>query len=142
MSTDPYKIPSANLLKDNIIIEKRIKWYHLTALGISILGMSLMGVLNIIDGASLESRFYIIDDIVIRFLGAGFVLIGLLLSLRRNWVFISSILIFVFSILEAMITYDIDKHSGFHNITFLIFTFILFGVPIIILSWLRSVFTK
>lgn len=73
----------------------------------------IIGTLGAIGGASKESRFYRVDDIICRVLGIAHVILGAGLLLHKHWALISLIIIYVISIVEAIITVRIREWFGF-----------------------------
>jgi hypothetical protein len=64
----------------------------------------IIGVLGTIGGASEDSRFYQIDDIVCRVLGIAQLIMGAELLLHNYWALIPLIFIYAIAIVEAIVT--------------------------------------
>lgn len=127
-------------------MKKTTQWYHWILLGICSVWMLTVGVMNIVWGAAKSSRFYEIDDVFVRILGVGFILFSLFIFLRRNWAFIGAICILVISILEIVMTDQIEVASIFDLFIYLttmkIVIYLFFLAPIGLLIWLCIVFTN
>ena len=118
------------------------RWYHWTLLALFAVDVLTMGILNVEGGAAESTRLYAIDDVLVRLLGVGLILFSLGLPLRRNWAFVGSICFLALSILEFMLTYDFGASSSLDNTIVLATLVVLFGVPIALLAWLRTVFVR
>ena len=126
------------------MVKKNPKWYHWAILGVCALWMLAMGIMNIAWGASPSSRFYVIDDVVVRILGVGLVMTSLSLFFRQNWAFIGAISILAISILEIVVTDHIDAETLFDLLIMLSVMkegmTLFFLLPIGLLMWLRIEF--
>lgn len=120
--------------------EGRPHWYHWTLLLLCLFSLAAMGVLNIRYGASPESRFYAIDDVVVRLLGAGMLVCSVGTLLRRQWGFAGLIWLLGLSCLEIAVTFDWGAQSLELPGGALSSTVLFFGMQIALLAWLGGVF--
>jgi hypothetical protein len=144
---------------------RNLKLYHWFLLGLSASGLAVMGLLDLIAGASQESRFYAVDNVLVRLIGGGLILSSVGLVLRRGWGFVASFCFLGISIVEVVATDRSEPSLGSNGVLALAFNAgaaavflgapvaigvialalnagavaFLFGVPIAILSWLRCV---
>ena len=125
-------------------MEKRNpKWYHWAALVVCGIWTCTIGLMDIIDGPVPSSPPNVIDDLMVRGLGAGLLLFGLGLFFRRNFAFIGSVFFLALSVLHIIVTFDPEEYSdlglsattmiGINLAALLIF----FGIPIALLTWLQ-----
>jgi hypothetical protein len=89
----------------------------------------VIGVLNLIGGAAHNSRFYEIDNIVVRIIGLTFVVAGIGLLLSHNWAKYILLLTYIVSIVEILITYDYTHYVASYFVIRIILIVIFFGVP-------------
>ena len=122
---------SQNITKQN---PKRYRWMLLTVCALWLL---TIGILNLISGASPSSRFYAIDDVVVRLLGGVSILFSLGLFLRRKWAFVGSLCCLALEVLEVVLTWNLKVFSTSHNIGILVGVVIFYGVPVALLVRLR-----
>jgi len=119
---------------------------------ILLLGCALVafiaGNLNIIHGAAPDSRFYAIDRIVVWLLGVGLVIFSALIFLRQVWAIDELILCYALSIIEVLVTsrpetQALTKKIGLFKylIFWILFMVIFFGIPMVLLIWLRTIFS-
>lgn len=120
--------------------ERRPYWYHWTLLLLCLLTLVAMGALNIAYGASPESRFYAIDDVVVRLLGAGMQVCAVGALLRRPWGYAGLIWLLGLSSLETAVTFDWGAQSLVMPGSALSSTVLFFGVQIALLAWLGGHF--
>lgn len=120
--------------------EARPQWYHWTLLLLCLLTLVAMGVLNIAYGASPESRFFAIDDVVVRLLGAGVLVCAVGTLLRRQWGYAGLIWLLGLSCVEIAVTFDWGAQSLEMTGSLLSGTVLFFGVQIALLGWLGGVF--
>ncbi len=85
----------------------------------------LLGILNLLTGASKDSRFYAVDDVLVRFLGAILVLLGLALLWGQSQVVLPLAITYLFSILEVLLTA--------HSRSVMAIGTLFFGVPFLYL---------
>jgi hypothetical protein len=85
----------------------------------------LIGIEEIINGADSGSRFYYIDNIVIRVLGFCFIVLSIGLLLRKEIARRGIVIICLISLLEAIVTYNYSYPLLETIMTFIIFTVIL-----------------
>lgn len=127
-------------------MNKQPRWYHWTLLALCSAGMLTIGILNVTGGASPSSRFYVLDDVVVRLLGVGFMVFSLAVFLRRRWAFLGAIWCLSLSILEILVTYDLGASApaltAFMLLATLVCIVIFFGIPIALLAWLKTVFVN
>ncbi len=118
------------------------KWYHWISLVVCVLFALGEGILDVIWGAG-SGPFHKIDDIAVRFIGAGLVAFGLLIFMRKSWTFWGLISFFLLSILEVQMTCHFTSH-GLERLFEILFIrvalCVFFGVPIVLLIWLQRVF--
>ncbi|MES2464487.1 MAG: hypothetical protein V4671_28330 [Armatimonadota bacterium] len=88
----------------------------------------LIGILNTVGGASTDSRFYAVDDIVVRALGVALLVLGLCLVLKKRWPLLPLIGIYGLSIIEVFVTSSPASLS-----TNLFAAVFLFGLPLLFL---------
>src|SRR5947209_3990201 len=65
----------------------------------------VIGLLNVVGGASRDSRFYRVDDVVVRALGIAFLLLGAGLLSGQRWAAIPLAAVYLASIVEAALTF-------------------------------------
>lgn len=94
----------------------------------------IIGVLNLIGGASHYGRFYVVDNIVVRIIGFVFVVAGVGLMLRYTWARYLLVLSFVVSMVEILFTYDYSNYVGSFFVVRVILAVLFFGVPIWVLN--------
>ena len=85
----------------------------------------LIGVLNTIGGASADSRFYAVDDIVVRVLGVAFIVLGLSLVLKKRWPVFPLSLVYGLSLVEVLVTTAYPQLPAMMTGAFL-----FFGLPL------------
>lgn len=98
-----------------------------------------MGILDVAWGASSDSRFYAVDDIVVRVLGALLILFSLGLLLRRNWAFMGSIAVLALFLPELLLTHNFAATSIVGMVVMVAMVLVFLGAPIALLTWLRRV---
>ena len=72
----------------------------------------MIGILDLIGGASRSSRFYIVDNVVIRLIGGALIVFGLALFTRRDWAFIGMISVLALSIVEVVLTIEPSTYEA------------------------------
>jgi len=102
-----------------------------------------MGVLDLTGGASKDSRFFPVDDVLVRLVGIGLIAGGIGLILRRGWGFVGSILVLILSMLEVLATTKHDASwasDGAMTLALSGAALLFFGLPVALLVWLKRVF--
>jgi hypothetical protein len=94
----------------------------------------ILGVLNLIGGASRKSHFYDIDNIVVRVLGLALVIGGIGMLSRRAWSRHFLIISYIVSIVEIFTTYNYTGYST----PYLIFMVIFVGISYVLPTWYLS----
>ncbi len=89
----------------------------------------IIGVLSLIGGASHNSHFYIIDNIVVRIIGLVFVTAGIGLLLRFTWARYMLLISYIASMVEILFTYDYTNYVVSYFVIRIILAVIFFGVP-------------
>jgi hypothetical protein len=117
---------------------RHLKWYHWALLIMCGAGLLSVGVLDLMGGASKESRFYSIDNVLVRLIGAGLLSGAIGLVLRRGWGFAVSILFVALSVAEIIATSGTGSAELLLNA---VAALLIFGIPIALLVWFRRAFT-
>ena len=81
-----------------------------------------IGILNVWGGAARESRFYHVDNVVVRLLGLAFIILGTALLLRQRGSLAPLAVVYGLSVMEVVAT----KAPVF----VLVFAAVFFGVPL------------
>ena len=89
----------------------------------------IIGVLNLIGGASHNSRFYVVDNVAVRIIGLVFLVAGIGLMLRYTWARYILLLSFAASMVEILFTYDYANYVGSFFLVRIILAVLFFGVP-------------
>ena len=84
----------------------QVKSYQSRQTGLRIVGAYtwLIGVLNTVGGASSDSRFYAVDDIVVRAVGVAFIVLGLGLVLKNRWPVLPLTIVYGLALIEVLAT--------------------------------------
>ena len=117
-----------------------VHWYHWMVLSACSAGMLMIGVLEVMQGADPASRFFAVDTVVVRILGAALVLCALWLPLRHDKAFVAAVWLLGLTIAENLITFRFEASSLGDSLTMLATVAILLGAPLFILLELRPVF--
>jgi hypothetical protein len=116
------------------------KWYHWASLSACTVIMLAIGAFELLQGADPSSRFFAVDTIVVRILGAGLVLCAFWLPMRHDRAFVASMLLLGLTIAENFVTYRFESSSPAQTATVLATVVVAFGAPLFVLSDLRRVF--
>ena len=117
-----------------------VRWYHWVGLSACSAGMLMIGVLEVMQGADPASRFFAVDTVVVRILGAALVLCALWLPLHDDRAFVTAVWLLGLTIAENLITFRFEASSLGDSLTVLATVAILLGAPLFILLELRPVF--
>jgi hypothetical protein len=94
----------------------------------------LIGIEEITNGADPGSRFYYIDNIIVRVLGLCFIILSIGLLLRKEFARKGIVVVCLVSMLEALATYDYSNPLLDIIMTFIIFALILLAPLIFFLN--------
>jgi len=117
-----------------------LRWFHWVGVSACSAGMLMIGVLEVMQGADPASRFFAVDTVVVRILGAALVLCALWLPLRHDKAFVAAVWLLGLTIAENLITFRFEASSLGDSLTMLATVAILLGAPLFILLELRAVF--
>ncbi|GAB3374433.1 hypothetical protein GCM10027431_26970 [Lysobacter rhizosphaerae] len=81
------------------------RWYHWLVLAVVLLITMCVGVLDLVLGASEGSPFFTVDNILVRAIGAGFLVSAALMALRRKAGYVLAAACFLLSGLEFLVTW-------------------------------------
>lgn len=115
------------------------RWYHWAALSGCTVIMLGIGLIEVMNGADMTSRFFAVDTVVVRILGAGLVACAFWLPLRHDRAFTVSMWLLGLTIAENLVTYRFEAYPLASTGDVLLFLVVAFAVPIVILAQLRSV---
>ena len=114
------------------------QWMVLSALALWLLAR---GVLMLLHGADVGSRFIAVDDPVVRGLGVVLILSAPALLFRWDWAFVASMFVLGALIIETAVTFDTAASTV--PLSFVImWDGITLVLPIPLLAWLRKIFAK
>jgi hypothetical protein len=120
--------------------EPKAKWYHWTGLGLCSVVMLLLGLEAVIQGATPDSRFFAIDNVVVHVIGVGFVACALILPMRRRFAFAASMWLVGLSLAENLLTFRFETVSFTDALATLASIVMVLGGVLLLLVDLRSVF--
>ncbi len=115
-----------------------LKWYHLVLLTFLIVHALAIGFLDLVFGASPESRFYVVDDIIVRAIGLGLVVFGGALGFRKGWAFVGLVSCLALTVVEVLATYDYAASDVLDMSVMAVLLLVLFGIPMVLLIRLKA----
>lgn len=81
------------------------RWYHWIIFALVLLLTGLVGILDLAMGASADSPHFVIDDAVIRIIGAGFIVAAILILLRNRFGFFLAAAFFLLGATEVVVAW-------------------------------------
>ncbi|WP_186431594.1 hypothetical protein [Clostridium sp. BSD9I1] len=90
-----------------------------------------IGITGILEGADPSSRFYYVDNIVLRIIGAALTVTSIGLLLKKELARKSFIVLMVACILEMIITFDISVEEKIVVIVTAVFAVIIYVLPMV-----------
>ena len=117
-----------------------VKWYHWASLSGCTVIMLAIGAFEVLQGADPTSRFFAVDTIVVRILGAALVLCAFWLPMRHDKAFVAAMWLLGLTIAENLATYRFEASSLADTATVLVTVIVVLGAPLFILWDLRRVF--
>lgn len=123
--------------------------YHWILLTYCLIVAFVYGVFGIIKGSSPDSRFYPVDKITVKLIGAGLLTFSALIFLWESWVFYGLVCCFTLSIFDELLTIRtesliITKYIGASKAYafWTVFVLLTQGVPAVLLLSLRPIFIQ
>lgn len=116
---------------------RRPTWLHWALTALCGVFLVILGSSMLIGGAAEGSRFFAIDDALIRVLGAVLILCGPALLFRWDWGFVGAMWVLGMLVIETALTYDVAASGGSPAVVFITSAF-LYVLPIPLLSWVRQ----
>ena len=117
-----------------------LRWFHWVGLSACSAGMLMIGAVEVMQGADPTSRFFAVDTVAVRILGAALALCALWLPLHDDRAFVTAVWLLGLTIAENLITFRFEASSLGDSLTVLATVAILLGAPLFILLELRPVF--
>lgn len=90
-----------------------------------------IGIIEVLEGAEPSSRFYYIDNIALRIIGATLVVTSIGLILKKEIARKAAVALMIISILEMIITFDISVEEKAVVIIAAVFAVIIYVLPMI-----------
>ena len=121
-------------------MSQKWSWWLWALLILCALWMIIHGVMNVAWGAAKTSRYYKVENTIVRILGVGLIATGLLLPLRLKPIYWIGVLLLVLGAIDSVAASPFEKYTRGETTATLALVFLLMVTPAAVLLFfaLRS----
>jgi peptidoglycan/LPS O-acetylase OafA/YrhL len=118
-------------------MDQQPAWYHWMLAVACAAALVALGASMVLNGSEPSSRFYVIDDLIVRVSGGVLVATAAALPFRWRWGYSASAAVLALLVIESFVTYNPSSSIASPDV-FVVGVVITLVAPLLLVTWLKK----